>query len=59
MIQREACAMAKIRPNRVKQKLAAGEVVLSVSGLDTPDLIDLMGPIGLDDQDPRRCVPAG
>jgi 2-keto-3-deoxy-L-rhamnonate aldolase RhmA len=40
--------MAAIRPNRVKQKLAAGEAVLSVSGLDTPDLIDLMGPVGLD-----------
>lgn len=40
--------MATIRPNRVKQKLAAGEAVLSVSGLDTPDLIDLLGPVGLD-----------
>ena len=40
--------MGAIRPNRAKQKLAAGETVLSVSGLDTPDLIDLMGPVGLD-----------
>jgi 2-keto-3-deoxy-L-rhamnonate aldolase RhmA len=40
--------MASIRPNRVKQKLAAGEVVVSVGGLDSADLIDLMGPLGID-----------
>jgi 4-hydroxy-2-oxoheptanedioate aldolase len=40
--------MGRIRPNRVKQKLAAGETVVSVAGLDSPDLIDLMGPAGLD-----------
>jgi 4-hydroxy-2-oxoheptanedioate aldolase len=40
--------MGTIRPNRVKQKLAAGETVVSVAGLDTPDQIDLMGPAGLD-----------
>jgi 4-hydroxy-2-oxoheptanedioate aldolase len=40
--------MGTIRPNRVKQKLAAGETVVSVAGLDSPDLIDLMGPAGID-----------
>ena len=40
--------MGGIRPNRVKQKLAAGETVLCVAGLDTPDLVDLMGSVGLD-----------
>ena len=40
--------MGTVRPNRVKQKLAAGETVVSVAGLDTPDQIDLMGPTGLD-----------
>lgn len=40
--------MGTIRPNRVKQKLAAGETVLSLGGLDNADLIDLVGPLGLD-----------
>lgn len=40
--------MAKIRPNRVKEKLAAGETVVSIGGADHPDLIDLIGPLGLD-----------
>jgi 2-keto-3-deoxy-L-rhamnonate aldolase RhmA len=40
--------MATIRPNRVKQRLAAGETVISLAGLDTPDQIDLLGPLGLD-----------
>jgi 4-hydroxy-2-oxoheptanedioate aldolase len=41
--------MATIRPNRVKQRLAAGETVVSLGGgLDNPDLIDLVGPLGLD-----------
>lgn len=41
--------MATIRPNRVKQRLAAGETVVSIGGgLDNPDLIDLVGPLGLD-----------
>ena len=30
--------MSGMRPNRVKQKLAAGEPVLSVGGIDSPDL---------------------
>ena len=40
--------MSGMRPNRVKQKLAAGESVLSVGGIDSPDLVDLPGPTGLD-----------
>lgn len=40
--------MATIRPNRVKQKLAAGQTVVSVSGIDSAGLIDLMGPTGID-----------
>jgi 4-hydroxy-2-oxoheptanedioate aldolase len=40
--------MATIRPNRVKQKLAAGEAVLSVAGIDSPHLVDLMGTTGVD-----------
>ena len=41
--------MAQIRINRAKQKLAAGQVVSTVTGpgLDT-DLIDLLGPVGFD-----------
>jgi 4-hydroxy-2-oxoheptanedioate aldolase len=40
--------MTAIRPNRVKQKLAAGGRVLSVLGIDSPDLIDQIGPFGPD-----------
>jgi len=40
--------MTSIRPNRVKQKLAAGQRVLSVAGADSPDLIDQIGPSGPD-----------
>ena len=40
--------MATIRPNRVKQKLAAGQSVLAVGGIDSPSLVDLMGPTGVD-----------
>ena len=35
-----------IRPNRVKQKLAAGEVATILSGTNDPDLIDQIGPLG-------------
>jgi 4-hydroxy-2-oxoheptanedioate aldolase len=35
-----------IRPNRVKQKLAAGEVAVILSGTNDPDLIDQIGPLG-------------
>ena len=37
-----------IRPNRVKQKLAAGEVAVILSGTNDPDLIDQIGPLGPD-----------
>jgi 2-keto-3-deoxy-L-rhamnonate aldolase RhmA len=40
--------MGTIRPNRVKDKLAAGKLAISVGGLDSPDLIDLLGPLGVD-----------
>ena len=40
--------MGTIRPNKVKQKLAAGETVLSLGGMDTPELIDQVGPSGAD-----------
>jgi 4-hydroxy-2-oxoheptanedioate aldolase len=40
--------MATIRPNKVKQKLAAGQTVLSLGGIDSPDLIDQIGPTGAD-----------
>jgi 4-hydroxy-2-oxoheptanedioate aldolase len=34
-----------IRPNRVKQKLAAGEIATILSGTNDPDLIDQLGPL--------------
>ena len=37
-----------IRPNRVKQKLAAGKVATILSGTNDPDLIDQLGPLGVD-----------
>jgi 4-hydroxy-2-oxoheptanedioate aldolase len=40
--------VARIRPNRVKDNLAAGGTVVSVGGLDNPDLIDQIGPLGVD-----------
>lgn len=38
----------KIRPNRVKQKLAAGDLAYVISGLTNPDDIDAFGPNGYD-----------
>jgi 2-keto-3-deoxy-L-rhamnonate aldolase RhmA len=38
----------RIRPNRVKQKLAAGEVATILSGTNDPDLIDQLGPLAPD-----------
>ena len=35
-----------IRPNRVKQRLAAGQVATILAGTNDPDLIDQLGPIG-------------
>ncbi len=37
-----------IRPNRVKQKLAAGGIATILSGTNDPDLIDQIGPLGPD-----------
>jgi 4-hydroxy-2-oxoheptanedioate aldolase len=37
-----------IRPNRVKQRLAAGQVATIVAGTNDPDLIDQLGPLGAD-----------
>ncbi len=40
--------MPSIRINRAKQKLLKGEVVTTISGLQTSDIIDFLGPIGFD-----------
>jgi 4-hydroxy-2-oxoheptanedioate aldolase len=37
-----------IRPNRIKQKLAAGQVATILAGTNDPDLIDQLGPLGAD-----------
>src|SRR5215467_4953559 len=37
-----------IRPNRVKQRLAAGHVATILAGSNDPDLIDQLGPLGVD-----------
>ena len=37
-----------IRPNRVKQKLAAGQVATIVAGTNEPDLIDQLGTLDVD-----------
>ena len=37
-----------IRPNRVKQRLAAGQVATILGGTNDPDLIDQLGPLGVD-----------
>jgi len=37
-----------IRPNRVKQKLVAGQVATIVAGTNEPDLIDQLGPLDVD-----------
>jgi 4-hydroxy-2-oxoheptanedioate aldolase len=38
----------KIRPNRVKDKLAAGKVATILSGTNDPDLIDQLGTLDID-----------
>jgi len=38
----------KIRPNRMKQTLAAGKVATILAGTNDPDLIDQLGPLGAD-----------
>jgi 4-hydroxy-2-oxoheptanedioate aldolase len=37
-----------IRPNRIKQALAAGQVATILAGTNDPDLIDQLGPLGAD-----------
>lgn len=37
-----------MRPNRVKQRLAAGQVATILAGTNDPDLIDQLGPVGAD-----------
>jgi 2-keto-3-deoxy-L-rhamnonate aldolase RhmA len=38
----------EIRPNRVKRKLADGDCVVVPGGIYTPEIIDMMGPLGFD-----------
>jgi 2-keto-3-deoxy-L-rhamnonate aldolase RhmA len=40
--------MAQLRPNRAKQKLAEGEIVTCLAGVDNPQLVDFVGQIGVD-----------
>ncbi|MBT3943534.1 MAG: hypothetical protein HOC77_07990 [Chloroflexi bacterium] len=40
--------MAELRPNRAKEKLAKGEIVTCLAGVDTPHLVDFVGQIGID-----------
>lgn len=40
--------MAQIRPNHAKEKLARGEIVTCLAGVDTPQLVDFVGQIGVD-----------
>ncbi len=40
--------MPSIRVNQAKQKLQKGEVVTTISGLQSSDIIDFLGPIGFD-----------
>ena len=40
--------MASIRVNKAKQKLQNGEVITVISGLQSSDIIDFLGPMGFD-----------
>ncbi len=40
--------MVEIRPNRAKEKLQRNELVITISGLQSSDIIDFLGPIGFD-----------
>ena len=40
--------MSGIRPNRAKERLRAGATVVAVGGLASSDLIDQIGPLGID-----------
>lgn len=40
--------MAELRPNRAREKLANGEIVTCLAGVDTPHFVDFVGQIGID-----------
>ena len=40
--------MNGIRPNKAKQKLQQNQVVTTISGLQTSEIIDFLGPLGFD-----------
>ncbi len=40
--------MPQIRENKVKRKLERGEIAVVLAGPTTPDLLDMMGPLGFD-----------
>ena len=40
--------MSSVRPNKAKEKLRAGGVVTTISGLSSSDIIDFLGPMGFD-----------
>ena len=40
--------MPPIRPNRVKEKLAAGQVATVLSGVLSSEMVDFLGPLGFD-----------
>jgi len=40
--------MVELRSNRAKEKLAAGEIVTCLAGVDTPSLVDFVGHLGID-----------
>ncbi len=40
--------MSELRANRAKEKLAAGEIVTCLAGVDAPHLVDFVGHIGVD-----------
>ena len=40
--------MASIRVNKTKEKLRNGEIVTGISGLQSSDIIDFLGPMGFD-----------
>ena len=44
----EAGAVVKLRQNRVKHKLASGEIAYVAAGITHPDDIDAFGPVGFD-----------
>ena len=40
--------MPSIRPNHVKEKLAAGQVTVTISGVLSSEMVDFLGPLGFD-----------